>query len=867
MGGGAAMQKQAGCPFLRHHHHHLGPGYTCSGVGRCGGNPTAKREAEGTSPKITYSKETIAKEGDEVKIDCAVEGVDLTGIAGFSVSWSKINEEKPTNSYPIATNDKVLLFSNKFRVDHPADSHQYSLIIKSMTEEDTGLYRCTVNFGEDQKINADVPVTLQKAPYFTDDFTKTLTVTEGDAISIDCQPGGSPKPDVYWERLNQELPYYGGKFFKSNQLDIPLIERSHKGHYVCYADNGIGDPANSHVILEVQFVPEITVAKDRVFASVTEEVVMECKVLAHPPADVAWFKGDSPILGSANMRLKTETLEDGLVVSSLAVNQVSPEDVGTYTCRALNTIGTTEKDIALMTKSPPLILKQSGREVFYDNERSRLRDALPVVLECEADGAPSPKYRWTKDDKAFIWQADPRISMEEGTGNLLISDPTMDDNGLYQCFAYNDLGTAVSNPIYLLNITRIEFANDKDESDTYNVEAELGRPFKLSCPEAYGYPTPSLSWVKAIQHETQIELVFLSDDRIIAGPNGSLWFTHVTQADDTRLNNFQYICLANTSFAPYDYSMASVIELTVKDPADGAHNLQEEALNVESFPMYTSPATVQFIAGRENKLYCIYGGEPVPEVSWRRKDGREINSTHFSIKNSGSTLIFLDTKVDDAGVYECAATNGVGRVKSSAMTVTVVQVPTFVRKMASLTVEEGATIDFHCEVEASDNVTLLWLYNGRPLPLTGGSVRRTVDGSRLTLTDVTTNDMGNYACNATTATASVYDQATLTVMPAGGFSRTRGGASCEGLTELRAEVAQLKDTLQAIYSVVKEQQELAQGTRDILTKVADKLQVPVTRTDGASEGGDNAATTEEGEGEGVEPPLEVEDQTATTLTP
>lgn len=51
-----------------------------------------------------------------------------------------------------------------------------------------------------------------------------------------------------------------------------------------------------------------------------------------------------------------------------------------------------------------------------------------------------------------------------------------------------------------------------------------------------------------------------------------------------------------------------------------------------------------------------------------------------------------------------------------------------------------------------------------PLSSSGGSVRRTVDGSRLTLTDVTTNDMGNYACNATTATAYVYDQATLTVM-------------------------------------------------------------------------------------------------------
>lgn len=34
-----------------------------------------------------------------------------------------------------------------------------------------------MNFGGDQKINAEVPVHIQKAPYFTDDFTKTLTVS------------------------------------------------------------------------------------------------------------------------------------------------------------------------------------------------------------------------------------------------------------------------------------------------------------------------------------------------------------------------------------------------------------------------------------------------------------------------------------------------------------------------------------------------------------------------------------------------------------------------------------------------------------------------------------------------------------------
>lgn len=254
-------------------------------------------------------------------------------------------------------------------------------------------------------------------------------------------------------------------------------------------------------------------------------------------------------------------------------------------------------------------MRQSRHEVLYDLGKSRLRDAFPVVLECEASGAPTPDYRWTKNGEPLVWQADERFSLEEGTGNLLLSEPTIKDNGLYQCFAYNDLGTAAADPVYLLNISRIEFSNDEDPSDTYFVEAELGRPYKLSCPKASGYPKPSLNWVKAIPHEDQIEMEFVKEERIVVDPEGNMWFTHITEEDDTGKNGFQYICLASTEFEPFDYSLASVIELTVKDPDDGAHNLEEDALNVETFPMYTSNKTVEFLAGQENTLWCIYGGE------------------------------------------------------------------------------------------------------------------------------------------------------------------------------------------------------------------------------------------------------------------
>lgn len=256
-------------------------------------------------------------------------------------------------------------------------------------------------------------------------------------------------------------------------------------------------------------------------------------------------------------------------------------------------------------------MKQSRNEVLYDLEKSRLRSALPLVLECEADGEPAPNYRWTKDGEALVWQADPRLSIDDETGSLYISDPSLEDNGLYQCFAYNDLGTAAADPVYLLNVSSIHFSNDNEPSDTYHLTAELGRPYKLSCPKAFAYPEPSLTWVRAMQtdEDDNIGLEFVKDERVVSDPDGGLWFTHVTEADDTDKNDFQFMCLANTPFDPYDFSIASIVHVAVRDPEDGAHNLKEEMINVESFAMYTSGENVTFMAGEENTLWCIFGGE------------------------------------------------------------------------------------------------------------------------------------------------------------------------------------------------------------------------------------------------------------------
>ncbi|XP_068233865.1 hemicentin-1-like [Palaemon carinicauda] len=802
-----------------------------AGVAVSLGSPASPKDApseageDGKQPKITYSKETVAKVGEEVKIDCTVEGVDLTGVDGFGVSWSKINEEKPTNSFPISANEKVLLFTDRYSIEHPKDSYQYSLIIKELDEEDSGLYRCTVNFGEDQKINADVPVKIEKAPYFTDNFTKTLTVTEGDAISIDCQPGGSPKPDVYWERLNQELPYYGGKFFKSNQFDIPHIEREHRGHYVCYADNSIGDPATSHIILEIQFSPHVRVSNKKMFVTPKGKAVINCSVEAHPAADLSWFKDNIEILGDSNRQVEqVEFVKEGEepvmgINSTLTIREVGVDDLGTYTCRSVNTIGKTEQTVELKIKSPPQIITQSRKEVLYDLEKSKLRDALPVVIECEASGDPSPTYRWNKNGAPLLWRADPRLDLEPDTGNLLITDPTLEDNGLYQCFAYNELGTALGDPVLLVNSSSIQFSNAADNKDTYEVEAELGRPFKLSCPNATAYPEPALNWVKAITRDDQIEIEFVSEERVVSDPNGNLWFTHVTPEDSTEENSFQYMCLGSTEFQPTDYSIASIIHLKVKPPADGGLNGEEESLNVESFRMYTSPSEVTFQAKEENTLWCIYGGEPAPSVNWRRTDGVEIDTERFVTRNFGRTLVFKDTQLSDMGEYECTASNGVGEAKNSTMRVMVEQAPTFVGDMGSQTVKEGSTVTFTCEIEATGDVSFYWMFNGRPLSEKDDHPRRSVIGNLLKIEDVSLIDIGNYACNATSDIGHAYGQAILNVIP--GVHRL---TSSGDVSKLRDEVNGLRDIVQKMHDLLVRQLDVSNHNHEKLHEISALLE-------------------------------------------
>ena len=53
------------------------------------------------------------------------------------------------------------------------------------------------------------------------------------------------------------------------------------------------------------------------------------------------------------------------------------------------------------------------------------------------------RYEWTKDGQPLTITG-VHIKKRPGVGTLIIEDPTEDDDGLYQCKATNEYGTAIS---------------------------------------------------------------------------------------------------------------------------------------------------------------------------------------------------------------------------------------------------------------------------------------------------------------------------------------------------------------------------------------------------------------------------------------
>ena len=89
------------------------------------------------------------------------------------------------------------------------------------------------------------------------------------------------------------------------------------------------DISNFHFIFLTNLVaPRFIVPPNTVYALKGQTAILECKPESNPPATITWLRNGESLAGTGNQ---------------YRVNNVEPEDEGSYTCKARNSRGSTQQ--------------------------------------------------------------------------------------------------------------------------------------------------------------------------------------------------------------------------------------------------------------------------------------------------------------------------------------------------------------------------------------------------------------------------------------------------------------------------------------------------------------------------------------------
>lgn len=168
----------------------------------------------------------------------------------------------------------------------------------------------------------------------------------------------------------------------------------------------------------------------------------------------------------------------------------------------------------------------------------------------------------------------------------------------------------------------------------------------LSCESPDGWPVPYVYWVMQTEDGG---IQSINNPRMTVDPEGNLWFSNVTR-NDASGSSF-YVCVASSIFLN-EYKLGVRIQLDVI-PSD----------NIELIPptkQYLSAEKMVTMLDKKIELFCIYGGNPLPEIEWLKNDEPIQFQVRVKTENYGRSLMIRKSIETDAGNYTCQASNGNG---------------------------------------------------------------------------------------------------------------------------------------------------------------------------------------------------------------
>ncbi|XP_059849711.1 hemicentin-1-like [Hypanus sabinus] len=475
-----------------------------------------------------------------------------------------------------------------------------ALDIVKVTEEDSGNYMCIAQNAAGTALGK-TKLVVQVPPNIKAGSREYKATIHHSAI-LPCEAAGHPKPEITWVKDGRPVSDHTNlQIFANGSLHIPQAALADAGWYTCVAQNKAGVVTVDRTLV-VQVPPLILIGQSELSVLEDSQVLLPCAAQGSPAPMVYWEKDGAAV---PDVPGKFTVLHSG----ELIVENAMPEDVGVYTCTAVNPVGKDSHHIRLSVNVQPAFTELPADVSLHKGER--------LLLTCAAKGLPIPSISWTFNNKPITVKA----SQTEGLSEMMIERVSKEDSGTYVCTAENAVGV----------IRAIGFVYVKEapvllgEVSAYQMEP-LGGNVILNC-DARGDPVPSINWNKNGSPLT-------ISNRIRQMNNGSLAIYRTVNEDAG-----DYKCVAKNE--------AGVVERKV-------------TLMLQSAPVFTlKPLDSVAGVGDRVLLHCQAAGEPPPVVEWTH-NGQPVRENQRLAVLPNSTLQILSAERGDTGEYECVARNLMG---------------------------------------------------------------------------------------------------------------------------------------------------------------------------------------------------------------
>lgn len=352
------------------------------------------------------------------------------------------------------------------------------------------------------------------------------------------------------------------------------------------------------------------------------DATLRCLIDGDPRPDVIWERKNVQIVSGGPYVLS----EDGKAYL-LTIAGVTVQDAGQYICKAKNSIGETYAAASLKVEGEALT-QEGGRK------QPEVNDGTQLVKECAELKGPVNGYS----------------TMQNGARG--------EENGLSPNRDENDMSSD-DKPRFLIK--------------PLSLRVDRGEDAYFSC-KLWGTPLPEVTWEK---DGKKLNDIFESAHFSVSEQDGG-WFQlriYRTRMPDKGV----YTCRATNC---HGEALAGAVLLVEAVPERGASKMSSSGQSTthlspkhrshkvaQEAPVDVSKAKKFAVAeGKHAKFRCFVTGKPKPEIVWK-KDGvpLEAGRRHliFEDREGYYTLKVLYCKVQDTGLYVCAASNALGNTLSA----------------------------------------------------------------------------------------------------------------------------------------------------------------------------------------------------------